>query len=60
MTRSQIGVSSFPRGKAYYRAIMDWYLSVDATPEQVHEMGKKEVARISKLMYEVGGTLVQK
>ena len=52
-TRSSYGVSSLPNGKEYYKACMKWHLSVDKTPEEVHETGLQEVGRISNEMQKV-------
>ncbi|XP_048247330.1 uncharacterized protein LOC124150220 isoform X2 [Haliotis rufescens] len=52
-TRSGIGVSSLHNGGEYYKACMKAYLSLDTTPEDVHETGKREVARIEQLMMKI-------
>jgi len=52
-TRTEFGVWSLPRGKDYYRACLKWHLSTDITPEEVHSLGLREVARISGLMQQV-------
>ncbi|WAR28595.1 hypothetical protein MAR_014299, partial [Mya arenaria] len=52
-SRKQYGVSSFPRGKDYYRACLRWHLSTDITPEEVHALGVQEVERIHGQMKQV-------
>ena len=52
-TRDQIGVSTLPDGKEFYQACLKWHLSTDATPEEVHQSGLTEVARIQAEMQDV-------
>ncbi|KAK3577982.1 hypothetical protein CHS0354_013644 [Potamilus streckersoni] len=52
-TRSQWGVSSFDQGKEYYRACLKWHLSIDISPEDVHQKGLDEVDRINREMLQV-------
>jgi uncharacterized protein (DUF885 family) len=40
------GVWRLPNGPAYYAAQVRFYTTTDLTPDQVHEIGRKEVARI--------------
>ena len=44
--RAGIGWTSLPNGKAWYRQWVREQTTTDLTPEQVHELGLKEVARI--------------
>ncbi|XP_070174037.1 uncharacterized protein [Littorina saxatilis] len=57
-TRQQEGVHSLPHGLEYYQACLDWYLGVRITPEQIFDLGVREVARIEgnikKIMENVG------
>ncbi|XP_046554040.1 uncharacterized protein LOC124263438 isoform X1 [Haliotis rubra] len=46
-TRTTYGVLGLPKGIDLYRACLKWHISVDLTPEEVHEKGREEVARIS-------------
>jgi uncharacterized protein (DUF885 family) len=48
--RSTIGASALPNGRAYYRARVRAYTTLDLTPEQVHRTGLAEVARIRAAM----------
>lgn len=45
--RETLGASDLPNGEAYYRALVRFYTTRDdATPEAIHALGLKEVARI--------------
>jgi uncharacterized protein (DUF885 family) len=44
--RKTTAARALPNGDAYYRAQIRKYTTVDLTPEQIHEIGLKEVARI--------------
>lgn len=44
--RKELAASSLPDGEAFYRAQIREYTTLDLTPEQIHERGLKEVARI--------------
>ncbi|MDR7270779.1 uncharacterized protein (DUF885 family) [Pelomonas saccharophila] len=44
--RGSIGWTSLPNGKAWYRQWVREQTTTDLTPEQIHELGLKEVARI--------------
>jgi uncharacterized protein (DUF885 family) len=49
--RDTLGASALPDGEAYYAALVRYYTTRDdATPEAVHALGLKEVARIRKQM----------
>jgi len=43
---SDDGIWRFPNGAAQYRALLKFYTTVDLTPDQVHELGVAQVARI--------------
>lgn len=45
-----IAASTLPNGREYYRYRVKHYTTLDLTPEQVHETGKAEVARIFEEM----------
>ncbi|KAK3095014.1 hypothetical protein FSP39_009160, partial [Pinctada imbricata] len=49
-TRSQPGVNSWDKGEEYYRDCLRWHLSLDMSPEEVHQKGLEEVSRISGKM----------
>ena len=44
--RQEIGISSTPNGKAFYANRAKYYTTTGMTPEQIHELGVQEVARI--------------
>ena len=44
--RKTIGASELPQGRAYYDALVRFFTNLDVTPQQVHEIGLREVARI--------------
>ncbi len=46
----EIGINAQPNGRAFYEQRTHFYTTLDMTPEQVYETGKKEVARIRKEM----------
>ena len=45
-TRETLGASELPDGRAYYEYLVRHFTTVDITPEEVHEIGLREVARI--------------
>ena len=49
-TRIAIGVSESPNGKEYYQSLIDFYTTLEMTPESIHKKGLEEVARIKKQM----------
>ena len=50
----RIGSLYLPNGKARYQALVRYYTTLDdATPESIHELGLKEVARIRGEMDEI-------
>ena len=49
-TRTKLGVSETPNGKAYYQSRIDYYTTLKMTPQQIHEIGILEVSRIKKQM----------
>ncbi|MBP2158747.1 MULTISPECIES: DUF885 family protein [Asticcacaulis] len=63
--RATIAAESLPDGKAYYRALIREYVTLDLTPDQIHQIGLDEVAKIEAEMHlvmkQVGftGTLQQ-
>jgi uncharacterized protein (DUF885 family) len=51
--RTTIGASDLPKGRDFYRHRVRLYTTLDLTPEQVHERGLAEVARIRSEMEQV-------
>lgn len=45
-SRPAVGLSTLPGGKAQYEQWVKYYTTLDITPEQVHQIGLSEVARI--------------
>lgn len=41
-----IGITEVPGGRAYYEYLVKDYTTLDLTPEQIHQIGLEEVARI--------------
>ena len=44
--RTSIAATALPDGKAFYQDQIRYYTTLDLTPEQIHAIGLKEVARI--------------
>lgn len=51
--RGEIAASSLPRGREFYRHRVKMFTTLDVTPETVHEVGLREVARIREEMLEI-------
>ena len=52
--RTTLGASELPDGEAYYAALVRYFTTLDtATPDNVHERGLREVARIRAEMNDV-------
>jgi uncharacterized protein (DUF885 family) len=51
--RASIGLSELPNGASWYAYLVRYYTSTSMTPEQVHELGLAEVARIRAEMEQV-------
>jgi uncharacterized protein (DUF885 family) len=49
-TRTTLGASHFPNGKAFYEEKVSHYTTTNLTSEEVFQIGLKEVARIRKEM----------
>jgi len=47
------GVWKFPRGDAYYERCLQYHTTTSHTPQEVHELGLSEVARIQGEMREI-------
>lgn len=44
--RGVVGIGTTPEGRALYRALTRYYTTLELTPDEVHEIGLKEVKRI--------------
>jgi len=51
--RDTAGIGALPGGAAAYASAVRWQTTTDLTPEQIHEIGLKEVARIRGEMEKV-------
>ena len=49
-TRSTVGWSALPRGQEWYAQFVSVYTTTSMSPEEIHELGVKEVARIESEM----------
>jgi len=52
-TRTTLAAEDLPDGKAYYRAKILEYTTVDSDPTAIHALGESEVARLHEQMLEV-------
>ncbi|MEM9821481.1 MAG: DUF885 domain-containing protein [Bacteroidota bacterium] len=48
--RTTLGASHFPNGKAYYAQRTRYFTTLDIEPEEIFQIGEKEVARIRRDM----------
>ena len=48
--RQEIAASALPGGPAYYQAQIRWLTTTDFSSQEIHEIGKREVARIRAAM----------
>ena len=46
VARTTLGASEMPGGEVYYRAMIEKFTTLDLTPQQIHDIGLEEVARI--------------
>ena len=51
--RPEIGISSVPQGRDYYAYLVRKHTTTTLTPEQIHELGLREVTRIRARMEQV-------
>lgn len=52
-SRSTSGISAIPDGKKYYSHLIKRYTTTDMTAEEIHQLGLKEVARLTAEMEKV-------
>ena len=52
-TREGLGISDIPEGREYYQTLVRYHTTLDTSPEEVHQRGLNEVARIRAEMDEV-------
>ena len=48
--RTTLAAAKLPDGNAYYQAMIEKFTTLDLTAEQIHQIGRSEVARIKELM----------
>ncbi|NNE57199.1 MAG: DUF885 family protein [Hellea sp.] len=51
--RQTVGVGTTAEGRAHYASLVRYYTTLDLTPDEVHEIGLSEVARIRAEMDEI-------
>jgi uncharacterized protein (DUF885 family) len=51
--RQTLGIRDVPDGEEYYKFLVGYYTTLDVTPQQVHEVGLAEMARIKAAMEEI-------
>lgn len=44
--RTTLAATAMPNGAAYYQAMIEKFTTLELTPQQIHDMGRAEVARI--------------
>lgn len=49
----KLGLSSLPNGEKWYRYLTKFYTTTDLTPDQIHRLGLKEVARLRGEMNQI-------
>ena len=52
-TRRSIGISEIPNGRAYYQSRINYFSTLKLTPEEIHQKGLDEVARIKAQMEKI-------
>ncbi|BBM87924.1 DUF885 domain-containing protein [Candidatus Uabimicrobium amorphum] len=52
-TREEIGISAIPNGKACYEFLVKSQTTLDVTPQEVHDIGLREVERIKAEMLKI-------
>jgi uncharacterized protein (DUF885 family) len=51
--RTSVGIWDTPKGAEWYRERVRWFTTTELTPDQIHEIGLAEVARIRNEMQKV-------
>jgi len=57
--REAIGVSANPDGLACYSAAVKYHATVSMTPQEIHDLGKAQMEKITAEMKEIGGRSFQ-
>lgn len=58
-TRTEIGAYQLPDGKSYYQQQIKEYTTLDLTPQEIHDIGLKEVKRIRAEMEGIIESLIE-
>ena len=53
VARESFGISDLPNGHEWYEHLARWHTTTDLTPDQIHEIGLSEVARIRNEMEDI-------
>lgn len=51
--KEELGITSIPNGKAYYQHLVNYFTTLDISPDEIFEIGQQEVARIEAEMQAV-------
>jgi len=51
--RESAGIGTTEEGRAYYRALVRYFTTLDLTPDEVHDLGQSEVLRIRGQMDDI-------
>ena len=52
-SRNSVGISDVPDGKAWYEYLAKYHTTTNLTPDEIHEIGLEEVARIRSEMEDI-------
>ena len=52
-SRNSIGISGVPGGKEYYEYLTRYFTTTNLTPDEIHDLGLKEIKRIRSEMEEI-------
>ena len=52
-SRDTIGIKDIPEGKKYYEQLAKHYTTTDLTPDEIHDIGLREIQRIRAEMEEI-------
>lgn len=55
--RDNVGLSNVPKGKEYYRFLVRYHTTMNVTPEEIHEIGLKQVDEINQELDKVRQSL---
>lgn len=55
--RDNVGLSNVPNGKDYYRLLVRYHTTMDVTPEEIHQIGLKQIDEINQELDKVRQSL---